>query len=84
MKNNSIEIYEAKNNFGWIVARLKVWRRRVEFEASGKKEIVRQIISVSGEADLGDAKIWTRGAKISAWDKVRGLPLGLKWERVIA
>jgi hypothetical protein len=81
MKNNNIEIYEAKNAFNWTVATLKVWRKKVMFESSGKKEVVRQIVSVTGEADLGDAKLWTRGAAIKEWHRHMGLPQGLKWER---
>ncbi len=78
MKNNIIEVYVAKDQFNRVQATLKVWRRRVLFESSGKREVVREIVSVSG-ADMGSQKFWTRGASIPESARSMGLSKGLMW-----
>ena len=77
--NGKIEKYIARDDSGRSVAHMTIWLRRKLNENSGRREWIRQIVGVDG-ADTGSSKIWTRGKRITASNRVHGLALGLSWE----
>lgn len=78
MNANKIEKWIAINRYGHCVAQMTVWIRRIYSAAQDKRITVRWIVSTT--ADMGDAKVFTRGLRVTEIDRVRGLPMGSKWE----